>query len=197
MASRRDYVIGTDDVGSIAVADIEEGTALHAFAEAPPEDPDVASDLLFNLEPAQVLALCESSPFYQEICDSNSFKARYRLKWHILVTLVRRFPTLQGSELETYFLLDTRTVGDVKELFVRDTGLARTDYTLVMSPPQRAADMTTIQPTAQSLLKAMTHPQRVEGNIRLLGLVVQPTHHVSSISLTHYLENGETIELSE
>ncbi len=177
MASRHDYTVGTDDVGSVAAADIEVATNLHLLAEAnPPFSPEVAAVVLLTLQPAQALALCESSPFYQEICDSDGFKDRYNKKWHVTIQLVDHDRRIQKS----YSILRTRTVGDVKLLFEKEFGIARTDYVLL-------ADT---EPTAQSVLGGMT---------KSLGLLMFNVFALAGggNTLTHWFANGDKIELSE
>ena len=190
MASRHLYAVGTDDAGSIAAADIEVGTVLHTLAASPPDDPVVAIEILLGLEPAQALALCESSDFYQEICDRWSFKDQYRFDWHVKVQLVGL-----GVDQTTYSLFRTRDVGDAKELYERDTGLARTEYAFFLRQvPARTTRDVFQTPTAQSSLGGVTALAVVQFN------VVRADQTVVSFpdqTLTHWFANGETIELSE
>ncbi len=190
MAVRRDYAVGEDDVGTVAATDIEASTLLHLFAAVPPPAPVVAELVLLDLEPAQALALCESSPFYQEICDSDGFKERYQNKWHIRVHL-----TDQASHQKAYSLFRTRTVGDVKGLYEGEFGLARTDYMILRLVP--GTYMTeNVVPTAQSSLGGMAKEiSRVRD--RWLLMFTAFGSPPGSRPLTHWFANGESIELSE
>ncbi len=185
MATARDWhAVGSDDMGSVAVADIED-LPLHLLAEVPPEDPVVGADILLGLEPAQALALCESSPFYQEVCDRSEFKRRYLFKWHTTVYL--RGP----HGLRIWHLLKLRTIGDVKGLYEQEFGVARTDYMLV-KPTVRLASgyFAHVVPTAQSTVGGV--PRSGPG-IELDILPGAPR----DATLTHWFANGESIELSE
>ncbi len=192
MQRRRVFAVGTDDVGRVDAADIEVSTALQLLAEDPPPARDVAEEVLLGLEPAQALALCESSPFYQEICDSDGFKERYRRMWHVRVGLV----DLRGF-LREYFLLSTRNVGDVKGLYEQDFEKERTGYTFFYPPEWSGKAMTV--PTAQSLLGGLAQPPQ-EGD-RLawtrFAVTIRPFAAPVDRILMHYFANGETIELSE
>ena len=192
MQRRRVFAVGTDDVGRVDAADIEVSTALQLLAEDPPPARDVAEEVLLGLEPAQALALCESSPFYQEICDSDGFKERYRRMWHVRVGLV----DLRGF-LREYFLLSTRNVGDVKGLYEQDFEKERTGYTFFYPPRMSGKAMTV--PTAQSLLGGLAQPPQ-EGD-RLawtrFDVMIRPFAAPVDRILTHYFANGESIELSE
>ncbi len=197
MAVRRDFAIGTDDVGTVTATDIEASTLLHLFAAVPPPAPVVAEIVLLDLEPAQALALCESSPFYQEICDSDGFKERYNKMWHTAVHLVD-----QARNRKVYSLFRTRTVGDVKGLYEREFGVARTEYTLMHLPagPGSVARYMArdVVPTAQSILGGMTKiPHEVVVDSWLLMFNAFAREPRSDDILTHWFANGETIELSE
>ncbi len=187
MAARRDYAVGTDDVGRVDAADIEVSTTLHLLAEAnPPFSPEVAAVVLLTLEPAQALALCESSPFYQEICDSDDFRERYNKKWHTRVHLV---DSGRGIQKE-YSVLRTRTVDDVKVLYEKEFGITRTDYAFFHYVPGRI----NTEPTAQSVLGGML--SQVEHQSWLLMFQVSALRRGDG-TLTHWFANGDKIELSE
>ncbi len=198
MAFRHDYAVGTDDVGPVDAADIEELPALKDLAEVPPEDPDVAGAVLLGLEPAQALALCESSPFYQEICDSDGFKDRYRFKQHVNVLL----QNLRGDRT-TYSLFRTRVVGDVKELYERDTGLVRTEYMMIKLGSihwvAASAAHELAVPTAQSLLGSVANLSSPTWGSRSFVRfdVVKYSSISNAPTLTHWFANGEKIRLSE
>ncbi len=190
MAARRGYAVGTDDVGTVAAADIEVSTALHLLAEVPPQSAAAASGVLLELEPAQTLALCESSPFYQGICDSDGFREWYEKTWHVGVHLV---DSGRGIQKE-YSVLRTRTVDDVKVLYEKEFGIARTDYAFFHYVPGSA----NTEPTAQSVLggmsKSLVEHQRLES--WLLMFQVSALRRGDG-TLTHWFTNGDKIELSE
>ncbi len=200
MAAQRDYAIGTDDVGPVDAADIEESTTLHLLATLPPPAPALAAELLLGLEPTQALTLCQSSALYQEICDSDSFKERYLRKWLVTASFHKLFrPPI------VYHLFRTRVVGDAKTLYERDSGVARTDYTILnmfdSSPVAWSVSLSVANPTAQSSLGGMLHRavlregfRHLEFDVQMWGTVHGP-HDRSN--LTHFFENGEAIELSE
>ena len=195
MAARRQYAVGTDDVGRVDAADIEVSTTLHLLAEAnPPFSPEVAAVVLLTLQPAQALALCESSPFYQEICDSDGFKERYEKKWHVSVHLVD-----QASNRKGYSLFRTRTVGDVKGLYEREFGVARTEYMLLHVPPgpgQVRRWIENIMPTAQSILGGMAKiAQGSDSWLLMFNAFAREPRSVDT--MTHWFANGDMIELSE
>ncbi len=198
MASRHDYAVGTDDVGTVAAVDIEVSTALHLFAAVPPRDPAVAEEVLLGLEPTQALALCESSSFYQEICDSDGFKDRYRFEWHVRVHLAN----LGGDRIDVS-LFRTRVVGDIKEIYERSTRLARTEYTFFkrMNLDRTLQRLQLEVPTAQSSLGGMATPSCFDENrLSVRFDVVQDDQTVVPLrdrTLTHWFANGETIVLSE
>ena len=192
LMGRRSYAVGEDDVGTVAAADIEESTALHLFAEVPPPATALAAEVLLGLEPTQALALCESSAFYQEICDSDGFKERYRRMWHVRVGLVG----LRGY-LREYFLLSTRNVGDVKGLYEQEFDKERTGYTFFYPPAWSGKEMTV--PTAQSLLGGLAQPPQ-EGDWLArtrFDVTIRPFAAPVDRPLTHYFANGDKIELSE
>ena len=195
MAALREYAVGTDDVGRVDAADIEVSTALQLLAEDPPPARDVAEEVLLGLEPAQALALCESSPFYQEICDSDDFRERYKNEWHIKVHLVNR----RGDRNE-YSLFHTRDAADAKELYERDTGLARTEYTFFNMPSLRPVNQgggVWVTPSAQSSLGGMASRSSVETGLFVRFDVASNIVGLSPLTLTHWFANGETIDLSE
>ena len=190
MAARRGYAVGTDDVGTVDAADIEESTALHLLAEVPPRSAAAASGVLLELEPAQTLALCESSPFYQGICESDGFREWYEKTWHVVVQLVDYDRRIQKE----YSILRTRTVDVVKVLYEKEFGIARTDYVLFHFVPGRADT----EPTAQSVLGGMSKSQVEHHRLEswLLMFNVFALGHGGD-TLTHWFANGDKIELSE
>ena len=206
MAARREYAVGTDDVGRVDAADIETSTALHLFAAVPPPTPAVAADVLLGLEPAQALALCESSPFYQEICDSDGFRERYQNKWFVLAEFTTRGVAVFPAHIDrryTYRLLRTRVVGDAKTLYERDTGVGRTDYNMLnafdTSPNEKYVEFNMVNPTAQSSLGGMMDRAVRRQGIAYLGfdVIFLSVSASPSTNFTHFFENGEAIELSE
>ncbi len=198
MAVRFDYAVGTDDVGTVSAADIEASPLLQLLAEDPPADPDARAVALLGLEPAQALALCESSDLYEEICDNVGFKDQYRFEWHVSVHLA-----LGGDRMDVS-LFRTRVVGDIKEIYERNTRLARTEYTffkrmnLDLVYYQR---LQTVVPTAQSSLGGVATPSFFDDTrLSVRFDVVQDAQTVVPLrdrTLTHWFANGETIELSE
>ncbi len=192
MAARRDYAVGTDDAGTVAAADIEASTLLHLFAAVPPPAPVVAEIVLLDLEPAQALALCESSPFYQEICDSDGFKERYQDKWHVKVRVSGPI-----AHIREYSLFGTRNIADVKGIYEREFGLQRTGYTLFNAGGLYGRPLV---PTAQSSLGGMVTDMSGDPT-PFIGIRLQaiPRELGTQLDreLMHWFANGETIELSE
>ncbi len=198
MATQSQYAFRSDDLGTVDAVDIEASTALHLLAAVPPRNPAVAEEVLLGLEPAQAVALYDSSSFYQEIGDSDGFRERYRRKWLVVALVNTRFnPDL------TYHLFRTRVVGDVKTLYEEDTDVARADYTMLNSHDTstdiRVALFSMVNPTAQSSLQGMMGRTflirgvpHLEFDVHLLDRPPSQPH-----DFTHYFENGEEIKLSE
>ena len=198
MAARRGYAVGTDDVGTVAAGNIEVSTSLHLLAEVPPPDPAVAAEVLLGLEPAKALALCESSPFYQEICDSDGFRERYQTKWMVRASAA----TLTAGSF-TYHFLRTRVVGDIKTLYERDTGVSRTDYMMLYEVPTvddfGYIEVSLVHPTAQSTLGGMIGGAVLRQGVPYLGfdVLAETVPPSQPAQFTHYFASGESIELSE
>ena len=187
MSFRRGYAFGSDAVGPVDAAEIEESSALRLFAEVPPEDPAVAANVLLGLEPAQALALYQASSFYQEICDSEDFRERYMLKWIINVNM-----TSLRADTKVYPLFRTRVLGDANGLYERDIGLARTEYTL-----SRWGGRRQVVPTAQSSLGGMADCGGGRDDAYWILMVDVAFYQAGAPLLMHWFANGETIELSE
>ena len=203
MAALREHAVGTDDVGPVAAADIEESTALHLFATVPPPAPALAAELLLGLEPTQALALCESSPFYQEICDSDGFKERYQDKWHVKVRVAGPAAIAWVAGPTTafkreYSLFGTRNIADVKGIYEREFGLERTGYTLFNAG---AISGRPFVPTAQSSLGGMVTDVSGDAAHPFIEITLQAIPRALGTQLDrelmHWFANGDKIELSE
>ena len=203
MAARRQYAVGTDDVGRVDAADIEASTLLHLFAAVPPPAPVVAEIVLLDLEPAQALALCKSSSFYQEICDSDGFKERYQDKWHVKVMVAGPAAIAWVAGPTTafkreYSLFGTRNIADVKGIYEREFGLERTGYTLFNAGAIYGRPFV---PTAQSSLGGMVTDVSGDAPHPFIGITLQAIPRALGTQLDrelmHWFANGDMIELSE